>query len=1046
MKQAAQSVISTLGSVWHILLVLVLVAVVSVVGYNFIGTSSSYGDSIFAENSTFATKDWTAPASAATLTGSPTTDPTTSDTLIINYNAKEDPLLNGQTLVDKVKLFYRYMAYGGAFGDWTSFQEDDVVDVMSVTRSFTVDTTTLSDNGVYEFYTIATDVGGNVEAAPASADEAIEVDNTPPGVPTNPLPLNGTAVNPASLQMSWDAMTDPHGAVKYDFQRADNVGMTANLSTQLGLTSPNTGTTQNGLAENTYYWQVRACDTLGNCSGYTAVSSVVVDNTAPLSVVTVTNSPTADIDELVTNGGFESLLTGWTALGNVSTVTSGPASMVPHSGSRMARVMNGTATGSGTAVDVNILSQSFTNNGSGSGSTLRSIGFWYNFATHEYTTGFDEPGMMVFVGDKMVAQIWASDTLGFDVSTSIETTGWRYLSIDVTGITNPTLSLAFYAGNQGNLLNDPNNVLNNSFLFVDDVTTSEAAVGSGATYTVTATDSVGVASTHYSYTLDCDLIPVSGSAAGNTVSFSVPASACSSAAAKSGTASYYAVDTAGNTEASHTFHISIDDAAPSAVTDLEVLDDLNGDFTLKWSAPSDTNPYNISQAGEYDLRYSTAAISPGINITDWNNLAKPIIRNSNGLPGGSLRAPLQSPHQEVYDVHVNDGAATYYFAIRSKDRALNMSDLDPGTMSDPDGGSIDDPGAASAGTTTILSGDVVINEIMWMGSHQRATDEWIELRNMTDKDIDISGWVIQNLGTVVTPDITLPASSAIVANGYFVISNFAESNVGSRLLTAPNYVTTTVDLDDGSEQLTLMTSGAVVIDQTPAAAVAWTAGIYHNTPGDTNNLKQSMERNSIPSDGTLVANWHTCDSNSCADARQLYWDVTGNNYGTPGGANLSFNDTALDTAGSLIQSDSEHVVYSLQGIQVYTKLHATVEYDHQVEGQTVHEGLTEEKTFELGTKTFGSGEIYLGTCSTDSSCVPHASITNLSATIILSGDGVPDRTVFVTTSSTSTVDAPSVASDSSPSSQSEPAASPSLVPTPTNEPTPEPTTTEGPTP
>jgi len=39
-------------------------------------------------------------------------------------------------------------------------------------------------------------------------------------------------------------------------------------------------------------------------------------------------------------------------------------------------------------------------------------------------------------------------------------------------------------------------------------------------------------------------------------------------------------------------------------------------------------------------------------------------------------------------------------------------------------------------------GDVVINELMWMGSTKGASDEWIELRNTTDSSIDISGWQI----------------------------------------------------------------------------------------------------------------------------------------------------------------------------------------------------------------------------------------------------------------------------------------------------------------
>jgi len=38
------------------------------------------------------------------------------------------------------------------------------------------------------------------------------------------------------------------------------------------------------------------------------------------------------------------------------------------------------------------------------------------------------------------------------------------------------------------------------------------------------------------------------------------------------------------------------------------------------------------------------------------------------------------------------------------------------------------------------AGDIVINEIMWMGTTFNSNDEWIELRNMTDLEIDLGKW------------------------------------------------------------------------------------------------------------------------------------------------------------------------------------------------------------------------------------------------------------------------------------------------------------------
>jgi len=40
------------------------------------------------------------------------------------------------------------------------------------------------------------------------------------------------------------------------------------------------------------------------------------------------------------------------------------------------------------------------------------------------------------------------------------------------------------------------------------------------------------------------------------------------------------------------------------------------------------------------------------------------------------------------------------------------------------------------------SGDVVINEVMWMGTLKNDDDQWLELKNTTDHDIDITNWTL----------------------------------------------------------------------------------------------------------------------------------------------------------------------------------------------------------------------------------------------------------------------------------------------------------------
>jgi hypothetical protein len=311
----------------------------------------------------------------------------------------------------------------------------------------------------------------------------------------------------------------------------------------------------------------------------------------------------------------------------------------------------------GGAVDITILSQQVINQGSG-GNPLRSYGFWYNFMTRENAPGMDEPGFMVFVGDKMVHQVWPTDIPSFDGDAStVDATGWRYLSIDLSQYNNPVVSIAFYAGNTVDLVR-------NSFVYIDDVSTNEAAASPAGQFSIHATDDVGVASVHYSYSLDGlpgDEVTGSGP---NDMTFTIPSQPNDGTPAGDGRVTYWAVDTAGNIEVPKTTHVSIDGTAPDPVTDLTVTDDGLGDFTLNWTAPGDMNPYGINQVAEYEVRYSTSALDPTMSDATWDALPTPTLYNLTGLPGGGLRAPRIAGAPEVIRAHVNNGPNTYYFGSR----------------------------------------------------------------------------------------------------------------------------------------------------------------------------------------------------------------------------------------------------------------------------------------------------------------------------------------------------------------------------------------------
>jgi cysteine-rich repeat protein len=139
-------------------------------------------------------------------------------------------------------------------------------------------------------------------------------------------------------------------------------------------------------------------------------------------------------------------------------------------------------------------------------------------------------------------------------------------------------------------------------------------------------------------------------------------------------------------------------------------------------------------------------------------------------------------------------------------------------------------------------GDVLINEIAWMGNSTSSADEWIELRNTTGSDINLNGWTL--VAADGTPLVTL--SGVIPANGYYLLERTDDNS--APFVAADQFYTGA--LGDSGEVLTLKTLADVVIDT--AGALPWPAG--------DNTTKQTMERyldlnwyNSVAPDGTPKA-------------------------------------------------------------------------------------------------------------------------------------------------------------------------------------------------
>lgn len=170
------------------------------------------------------------------------------------------------------------------------------------------------------------------------------------------------------------------------------------------------------------------------------------------------------------------------------------------------------------------------------------------------------------------------------------------------------------------------------------------------------------------------------------------------------------------------------------------------------------------------------------------------------------------------------------------------------------------PSPSPSPSPGVNPGDVVINEIMWMGSQGNTADQWIELRNTTGSSINISNWVVDNLGSGVNNNIVIPGGSTIPGNGFFVISNDTEAT--SAINVTPDYQTSDVQLQTNGEQLILRSSAGGTVIDTANDSGDWHAG----DPGTGQDPKRSMERNNTPGDGTLAGSWHTATSATNMDA------------------------------------------------------------------------------------------------------------------------------------------------------------------------------------
>jgi len=126
-------------------------------------------------------------------------------------------------------------------------------------------------------------------------------------------------------------------------------------------------------------------------------------------------------------------------------------------------------------------------------------------------------------------------------------------------------------------------------------------------------------------------------------------------------------------------------------------------------------------------------------------------------------------------------------------------------------------------------GDVVINEIAWMGTTNYHGDEWMELYNNTEGPISLEGWVLGS--TDGKPNISL---GGVVSSGdFFLLERTDDTSVSDK---QADQIYTGV-LGNSGEHLELLDAQGNLIDNVNA----WGKVLWEGFGGD-NETKHTMER------------------------------------------------------------------------------------------------------------------------------------------------------------------------------------------------------------
>ncbi|TVQ91332.1 MAG: hypothetical protein EA397_09730 [Deltaproteobacteria bacterium] len=200
--------------------------------------------------------------------------------------------------------------------------------------------------------------------------------------------------------------------------------------------------------------------------------------------------------------------------------------------------------------------------------------------------------------------------------------------------------------------------------------------------------------------------------------------------------------------------------------------------------------------------------------------------------------------------------------------------------------------ARRLGKEVIEPGDILINEVHWYGVNSinlEGFDQFIELRNTTDRDLHLDMWSITNATDFI---VGLPPGSYIPANGTFtildhVVAEYLEGrpqDTPSAFSTGDLVINSFNDnrqarlyLKGSSLELYLRDPRGVVVDQAGDGGAAFAGG-------PRQGRAFSMERREdAPGDGADPSRWYSCTLD--AGGQNVHPDFRDEVIATPGEPN-----------------------------------------------------------------------------------------------------------------------------------------------------------------